>query len=132
MSHYQTRGEIPSKRHIVFRKPNGDLYAEEVVSTEGFSNIYSIIYHLYEPTRVLKIDETYSVAPEVAVADNMQNRSFRGFDVQPADDYLESRKVVLFNSDVYIFEFPISCCPFLVVSFLLSFLLFLPLFFLPA
>jgi len=102
MSHYQRRGEIPSKRHIVFRKPNGDLYAEEVVSTEGFSNIYSIIYHQYPPTQVLKIDETYSVAPEVAVADNMQNRSFRGFDVQPTDDYLESRKVVLFNSDVYL------------------------------
>ena len=102
MSHYQRRGEIPSKRHIVFRKPNGDLYAEEVVSTEGFSSIYSIIYHQYPPTQVLKIDETYSLAPEVAVADNMQNRSFRGFDVQPADDYLESRKVVLFNSDVYL------------------------------
>ncbi len=102
MSHYQRRGEIPSKRHIVFRKPNGDLYAEELVSTEGFSNIYSIIYHQYPPTQVLKIDESYSVAPEVAVADNMQNRSFRGFDVQPKDDYLESRKVVLFNSDVYL------------------------------
>ncbi len=102
MPHYQHLGEIPSKRHIVFRKPNGDLYAEEVVSTEGFSNIYSIIYHQYEPTRVLKIDETYSVAPEVSVENNMQNRSFRGFDVQPADDYLESREVVLFNSDVYI------------------------------
>ncbi len=102
MSHYQRRGEIPSKRHIVFRKPNGDLYAEELVSTEGFSNIYSIIYHQYPPTQVLKIDDTYSVAPEVAVANNMQNRSFRGFDVQPTDDYLESRKVVLFNSDVYL------------------------------
>jgi homogentisate 1,2-dioxygenase len=102
MSHYQRRGEIPLKRHIVFRKPNGDLYAEELVSTEGFSNIYSIIYHQYPPTQVLKIEETYSVTPEVAVADNMQNRSFRGFDVQPTDDYLESRKVVLFNNDVYL------------------------------
>ena len=82
MPHYQRRGEIPGKRHVQFRKPDGSLYPEELVSTEGFSNIYSIIYHEYEPTRVLEIDEAYSVAPEVVVEKNMQNRAFRGFDVQ--------------------------------------------------
>ncbi len=102
MPHYQQRGKIPAKRHIQFRKPDGNLYPEELVSTEGFSNIYSIIYHKYEPTRVLKIDEAYSVAPEVAVEKNMQHRAFRGFDVQATDDFLESRKVVLFNVDCYI------------------------------
>lgn len=102
MPHYQRRGEIPSKRHIVFRKPDGDLYAEELVSTEGFSNIYSIIYHNYPPTRVIKIDDAYSVEPEAVVAKNLQNRAFRGFDVKPVDDYLESRKIILFNSDCYI------------------------------
>ena len=102
MPYYQKRGEIPSKRHIVFKKPNGDLYPEELVSTEGFSSIYSIIYHHYNPTRVMKIEEPYSVAPEVAVDKNMQSRAFRGFDIKPVDDYLDSRKVVLFNNDVYV------------------------------
>ena len=73
-----------------------------MVSTEGFSNIYSIIYHEYPPTKVLKIDKPYSVAPDVAVEENLQNRSFKGFDVKPVDDFLESRKTILFNSDVYI------------------------------
>jgi len=102
MPHYQQRGKIPPKRHIVFRKPDGQLYAEEVVSTEGFSNIYSIIYHEYPPTKVLKIDKPYSVAPGVAVEENLQNRSFKGFDLKPVDDYLDSRKTILFNEDVYI------------------------------
>lgn len=102
MPHYQHRGKIPPKRHIVFRKPDSSLYAEEVVSTEGFSNIYSIIYHEYPPTKVLKIDKPYSVAPDVAVEENLQNRSFKGFDVKPVDDFIESRKTILFNSDVYI------------------------------
>jgi len=101
MPHYQQRGKIPLKRHTQFRKPDGTLYPEELVSTEGFSSIYSIIYHQYEPTRVLSIDEPYSVAPEAAVGKNMQHRAFRGFDVKPANDYLESRKVVLFNNDVH-------------------------------
>jgi homogentisate 1,2-dioxygenase len=102
MPYYLQRGKFPSKRHVVFRKPDGELYPEELVSTEGFSNIYSIIYHTYNPTRVTRIDEPYSVAPEPAVEKNMQSRAFRGFDIHPADDFLESRKTVLFNNDVYV------------------------------
>lgn len=102
MPHYQVRGTVPHKRHIVFRKPNGSLYAEELVSMEGFSDIYSIVYHQYPPTRVLKIDKAYSVAPEIVVDKNMQHRAFRGFEVKPADDYIDSRTMVLANDDVYI------------------------------
>jgi len=75
MPHYQIRGEVPEKRHIVFRKPDGDLYAEEVVSAEGFSDVYSIIYHNHPPTKVLKIDEPIDVTPEVLLDKNLQNRS---------------------------------------------------------
>lgn len=102
MAYYLRRGKVPSKRHVVFRKPNGDLYPEELVSTEGFSNIYSIIYHTYPPTRVTKIDDAYSVAPKPAVKKNMQHRAFRGLDVKPEVDFLDSRKIVLYNNDVYI------------------------------
>ena len=102
MPHYHKLGKLPPKRHIVFRKPNGELYAEQVVSTEGFSDLYSITYHLYPPTRVLKIDKPFSVAPAIVEEKNMQNRSFKGFDIEPEDDYLKSRKPVLINDDVCI------------------------------
>ena len=102
MPHYHKLGKIPPKRHIIFRKPNGDLYAEQVVSTEGFSDLYSVVYHLYPPTRVLKIDKHYSVMPEIAYEKNMQNRSFKGFNVEPENDYIKSRKPILVNSDVHI------------------------------
>ncbi|MCO5280829.1 MAG: hypothetical protein M9931_07235 [Chitinophagales bacterium] len=46
MPHYIQRGEIPRKRHTQFRKPDGGLYAEQLVSTEGFSDIYSLVYPL--------------------------------------------------------------------------------------
>ena len=42
---YHALGSIPHKRHTVFRKPDGKLYAEELVSTEGFSGMYSLVYH---------------------------------------------------------------------------------------
>ena len=32
---YHTLGEIPRKRHIVFRKPDGGLYAEELIGHRG-------------------------------------------------------------------------------------------------
>lgn len=102
MPHYHKLGEIPSKRHTVFRKADGNLYAEELVSTEGFSDVYSLVYHVHPPTNVLEIDDAYSVAPQVAIAHNMQNRSFQAYKVQPKDDYLESRVPILVNNDVYI------------------------------
>ena len=102
MPHYHRLGEIPRKRHIQFRKPDGSLYAEQLVSTEGFSDVYSLTYHCYPPTMVQHIGEATDVAPRVAVAKNMQHRSFRGFNVKPEDDYLQSRKYVLVNNDLYI------------------------------
>ncbi|MCX6267517.1 MAG: homogentisate 1,2-dioxygenase, partial [Bacteroidetes bacterium] len=102
MPHYFTLGQIPRKRHVVFRKPDGGLYAEQLVSTEGFSDTYSLLYHCHPPTMVIKIDTAYSVAPKIAEPKNMQHRLFRGFDVVSADDYLESRVPVLVNSDCHI------------------------------
>ena len=102
MPHYYSLGKIPHKRHVQFKKPDGSLYSEQVVSTEGFSNDYSLVYHLYPPTTVTKIDDAYSVAPKIAISHNMQNRSLSGFNISPTKDYLESRKYVLVNDDVYI------------------------------
>jgi homogentisate 1,2-dioxygenase len=102
MPHYHTLGQIPRKRHVVFPKPGGGLYSEQLVSTEGFSDTYSLVYHCHPPTLVARIEEPYSVAPKITGAFNMQHRLFRGFDVQPADDYLDSRIPVLVNGDCHI------------------------------
>jgi homogentisate 1,2-dioxygenase len=102
MPFYYRLGNIPHKRHTQFRKPDGSLYAEELVSTEGFSDIYSLVYHVYPPTRVLKVEEPIAVAPPIAVQLNMRHRSFRGFQIQPESDYLQSRKPILVNSDIWI------------------------------
>ncbi len=102
MPFYYKQGQIPEKRHTQFRKPNGNLYAEELISTEGFSSIYSLVYHCHPPTLVKAIGTPIDVAPKAAIKNNMQNRSFLTFNTPPAADYLESRVIQLFNSDLYI------------------------------
>ena len=102
MPHYHKLGSIPRKRHIQFNKPDGGLYAEQLVSTEGFSDLYSITYHVYPPTLVTGIDPSYSVAPDIALGKNTQNRSFQGFGVKPEADYLKSRKLLMVNKDAYV------------------------------
>lgn len=102
MPHYHTLGQIPHKRHTQFKKPDGGLYSEQLFSTEGFSNDYSLLYHCYPPTEIIKVDEPVSVAPEVAEEKMLKHRSFEGFKVSPTADYLQSRKPVLVNNDLHI------------------------------
>ncbi len=102
MPHYQQLGKVPPKRHTQFRKENGDLYAEELFSTEGFSDAYSLLYHCHPPTVIQQISDPYSIAPKVAFSKQLKHRSFRGFDVAPQSDYLKSRVPVLVNNDCHI------------------------------
>lgn len=102
MPHYHKLGQIPHKRHTQFRKPDGGLYSEQLFSTEGFSNDYSLLYHIHPPTQIIKTEKPVNVAPEIAEERMLSHRSFEGFHVQPRKDYLDSRTPVLVNSDVHI------------------------------
>ena len=99
---YHTLGQIPAKRHTVFRKPDGALYAEELVSTEGFSSMYSLVYHTHPPTLVKELGTPYSVEPKIAREKHLKHTSLLGFNIKPEKDYLESRKIILVNSDLQI------------------------------
>ena len=102
MAHYHTLGSIPHKRHTQFRKPDGGLYSEQLFSTEGFSNDYSLLYHIHPPTQIIRTDEPVSMIPRIAEEKMLKHRSFEGFQVKPADDFLDSRKPVLVNNDCHI------------------------------
>jgi homogentisate 1,2-dioxygenase len=102
MPYYHKLGEIPHKRHTQFRKPDGSLYSEQLFSTEGFSNDYSLLYHVYPPTQIIKTEKPVNVAPQVAEEKMLSHRSFEGFNIKAVNDYLESRIPVLVNNDVHI------------------------------
>lgn len=102
MPFYHSLGHVPDKRHIVDRQPNGKLYHEELVGTQGFSGLSSLVYHLYPPTRVKQKDKPYSVKPEIAVENGLDAMSFKGFDISPEADYMKSRKTLFVNHTMHI------------------------------
>lgn len=99
---YHSLGEIPQKRHTIFRQPNGELYNEQLFGTIGFDGMSSLLYHVHRPTLVKEFGASKDMTPKVAVNKNMKARLLKGFDVQPTDDFLESRVPLLINSDVHI------------------------------
>ena len=102
MPFYHKLGDIPHKRHTVFRQPDGKLYHEQLFGTIGFDGMSSLLYHIQPPTVVKEMLGTKNIAPEVALDKNMTMRSLKGFEVAPKDDYIDSRTPVLVNSDCYI------------------------------
>lgn len=97
---YHSLGQIPHKRHVQFRRPNGELYHEELVGTQGFSGVSALVYHLYPPTIVSRKEKPFSVRPEVAIEKNLSALSFQGFQLPAEDQYLDSRVVLFMNHDL--------------------------------
>ena len=102
MAHYYTLGKIPHKRHTQFRKPDGSLYSEQLFSTEGFSDDYSLLYHCHPPTQIIRTEPQVDISPRIAEEKMLQHRSFEGFNIKPVKDYLQSRIPVLVNNDCHI------------------------------
>ena len=97
---YVQEGKIPPKRHTIFKSEEGHFYYEQLFGTEGFHGISSLLYHLQRPTQIKSIGEPKDVSPKIAVAKNVTPRMFKGMNISPDSDFLESRKILLVNSDV--------------------------------
>src|SRR2546423_1235554 len=95
MPFYQRLGELPRKHHIWFHR-NGagpgykgeDIFYEHVVTTEGFNEAFSIMYHLRPPTRVrsvklLKCEELKKAADSPLRHHHLQTAKPRSRGVRP-------------------------------------------------
>ncbi|WP_298300193.1 homogentisate 1,2-dioxygenase [Hydrotalea sp.] len=99
MPYYIQRGNIPPKRHTQFKKTDGSLYSEQLFSTEGFSDDYSLLYHYHPPTQIIQTDTPIDVTPVIAEEKMLKHRCFETFQVQPESDFLTSRNPLLVNRD---------------------------------
>ena len=99
---YHHLGNIPQKRHTVFKSPKGNFYYEQLFGTEGFSGHSSLSYHIHRPTQVKEILKSYSVQPKIAIDKNIKSLLLKGFEIKPTADFLESRKTILLNGDCQI------------------------------
>jgi homogentisate 1,2-dioxygenase len=100
MPFYHKLGKIPQKRHTQFRQPDGSLYKEQVIGTEGFSGISSILYHINPPTKVKEIKKIEDIALKEWEEGTLRHHHFKTMDVKPEGDPISGRKVLMFNNDV--------------------------------
>ena len=100
MPFYNHQGSIPPKRHTIFKK-NEKMLFEQHISREGFSGIYSNMYHLSMPTQLKKIGSFNSI--EISkIKHQHKPRHFKTFDIQNEGNAIDSRIPLLFNDDIII------------------------------
>jgi homogentisate 1,2-dioxygenase len=54
MAFYRCVGDVPPKRHTQHRRPDGGLYAEELMGEEGFSSDSALLYHQGIPSAIVE------------------------------------------------------------------------------
>jgi homogentisate 1,2-dioxygenase len=104
MPYYRVTGEIPRKRHIRFNRPDGGLYAEELMGEEGFSSDSSLLYHVHPPTAIVKSE---AIADGLVPAKLVPNhpllpRHYRTGELATGGDLVLGRQVLAGNEDVTI------------------------------
>ncbi len=100
MPFYHTLGSIPRKRHIVFRRPDGGLYAEELMGHEGFVGTSSLLYHVHPPTTVKSVRRVRNEVWEIDDATSLRHRHFRTARLPHGGSPTLDRTPLLFNQDI--------------------------------
>lgn len=101
MPYYHRLGELPRKRHIVFRYADGRLLAEELMGNNGFSGPSALLYHLRPPTsfRTVKpFGGAAAWAQEASPA--LGHRHFVTPRIGGSTSMFTGRTPLLFNRDV--------------------------------
>ena len=99
---YHHLGQIPSKRHKVYRCPNGGLYSEELMGNMGFTGPSSLLYHVRRPTAVRAVRTIKELKWDPAPREPLRHRHFRTAQLNQSGDVFAERIALLFNHDVSI------------------------------
>ncbi|HEX4748844.1 MAG TPA: homogentisate 1,2-dioxygenase [Bryobacteraceae bacterium] len=97
---YLRLGEIPSKRHKVYRKPTGELYSEELMGNMGFVGPSSLLYHVRRPTAVRAVEVVRELKWEPAAPEPLRHRHFRTSHTTKPGNSITERVPLLFNNEV--------------------------------
>ena len=103
MPYYRQVGELPPKRHTQFRRPDGGLYAEELMGADGFSAESALLYHEHLPTAI--VDSRVWEEPAEALTANhpLLPRHLRTSKLDTGSaDPVTGRQLLLANDDVRI------------------------------
>lgn len=104
MPTYLQKGKVPSKRHTQMRDKNGNLYYEEHMSREGFSDIYTNGYHVYPPTRISKVGKFRKLELKEKQDDTHRHHHFETFKLKEQGNWISGRIPLMFNNEVVLFS----------------------------
>ena len=97
---YHSLGQIPRKRHIAFRRPDGGLNSEELMGHEGFSGTSSLLYHIHPPTAVKAARRVRALVWEPDTETSLRHRHFRTARAGRGGSPTLDRIPILFNRDI--------------------------------
>jgi homogentisate 1,2-dioxygenase len=97
---YHTLGQVPRKRHTVFRRPDGGLYAEELMGHDGFTGTSSLLYHTRPPTTVKAARRVKLIRWDADEDTSLRHRHFRTAAARAGGSPTLDRTPILFNTDI--------------------------------
>jgi homogentisate 1,2-dioxygenase len=100
MPFYHRLGELPSKRHKIYRRSSGELYSEELMGNMGFVGPSSLLYHARRPTAVRALRTIKDLVWRSAPLEPLRHRHFRTKQLSVPGDVITNRTPLLFNDDV--------------------------------
>lgn len=100
MPTYHTLGQIPRKRHIVFRRPDGGLYAEQLMGNEGFTGPSALLYHINPPTTIRSVRRHSEIVWTPDPDRTLRHRHFRTARLPVGGSPTLDRTPLLYNSDI--------------------------------
>ncbi len=100
MPHYRRVGDVPPKRHTQFRAPDGGLYAEELMGSDGFSSNSSLLYHRRPPTALVAAETVAADGDGLQPNEPLLPRHLRSGDLPAGGDLVGGRRLLLANDDV--------------------------------
>jgi len=115
MAYYRRVGDVPPKRHTQHRRPDGGLYAEELMGEEGFTADAALLYHRGVPSAM--VDARPWELPDQTTTPNspLLPRHLKLHDLFPGEEHkavdaVTGRRLVLGNADVRI-SYAVSSLP---------------------
>jgi homogentisate 1,2-dioxygenase len=85
---------------MAFRKPNGGIYAEQLMGHEGFTGTSSLLYHTHPPTTIKSVKRLRDMTLEADEDATLKHRHFRTSGIKAGGSPTLDRTPLLFNADI--------------------------------
>ncbi len=100
MPYFTRVGDVPRKRFSQFRRPDGRLFATEVMGEEGFSSDMSLLFHRDAPTGISAVTAIEAEPLSLVANRPLKPRLFHTSQLKSGGDAVTNRHPLVGNDDV--------------------------------